>query len=125
MKPEQCRVAIADDETMIRFALKSVITGLKLTFVGEATRGEDAVALYAKEKPDLMFMDINMPGLNGDEALKQIRARFPDARIVMLTSVAETEKVKECIQHGALNYILKSNPLDAIKALIAEIVAGL
>lgn len=122
---ESCRVAIADDETMIRFALKSVITSLKMTCVGEATNGQDAVALYEKEKPDLMFMDINMPVKHGDDALKEIRAKFPNARIIMLTSVAETEKVQECIQNGALNYILKTNPLDQIKAMIGEIVPSL
>ena len=89
MNIENCRVAIADDEPMIRFALKSILAGLKLNCVGEATNGQEAVALYAREQPDLLLLDINMPGQNGDVALKEIRARFPAARIVMLTAVAE------------------------------------
>jgi len=125
MKIEDCRVAISDDEAMIRYALKSVIKSLNMTCVGEATNGQEAIALYAKEKPDVMFLDINMPVKNGDEALKDIRTKFPDANVVMLTSVAETETVEKCIQDGALNYILKTNPLDKIKIMVEEIVKNL
>ena len=125
MKVENCRVAIADDEAMIRYALKSIIKSLNMDCVGEATNGQEAVPLYEKEKPDVMFLDINMPIKNGDEALKDIRAKFPNANVVMLTSVAETETVKKCIQDGALNYILKTNPLDKIKIMIEEIVKNL
>ena len=125
MKIENCRVAIADDEAMIRYALKSIIKSLDMDCVGEAMNGQEAVALYAQEKPDIMFLDINMPIKNGDEALKEIRARFPKANVVMLTSVAETETVKKCIQDGAINYILKTNPLDKIKIMIEEIVKTL
>ena len=125
MKIEDCRVAIADDEAMIRYALKTIIKDLKMNCVGEAMNGQEAIALYAREKPDLIFLDINMPVKNGDEALKEIRARFPNAHVVMLTSVAETETVKQCIQNGAINYILKTNPLDKIKIMIEEIVKNL
>ena len=125
MKIENCRIAIADDEAMIRYALKSIIKSLNMDCVGEAPNGLEAVALYAKEKPDIMFLDINMPVKNGDEALKDIRAKFPNANVVMLTSVAETETVKKCVQDGAINYILKTNPLDKIKIMIEEIVKNL
>ncbi len=125
MKIEKCRVAIADDEAMIRYALKSIVKSLDMDCVGEADNGQEAVALYEKQKPDIMFLDINMPIKNGDVALKDIRAEFPDAKIVMLTSVAEAKIVKECIQNGALNYILKTNPLDKIKGMIEEMVKNL
>lgn len=125
MKIENCRIALADDETMIRYALKNVVASLAMTCVGEATNGQDAVTLYEKEKPDIMFLDINMPVKNGDQALKDIRAKFPNARIIMLTSVAESEKVQQCIRDGALNYILKTNPLDKIKVMIEEIVKNM
>ena len=125
MKAENCRVAIADDEAMIRYALKSIINSLNMHCAGEATNGQEAVALYAQEKPDIIFLDINMPVKNGDEALAEIRARFPDANVVMLTSVAETQTVKKCVQGGAINYILKTNHLDNIKTMIADIVNNL
>ncbi len=125
MQIKNCRVAIADDEAMVRYALKSIIKSLKMNFVGEAVNGQEAVALYAREKPDIMFLDINMPVKQGDAALKEIRAEFPAANIVMLTSVAETETVKKCIQDGALNYILKTNPLQKIQAMVAEILTSL
>ena len=125
MKLENCRVVISDDEDMIRYALKSIIQKLNMVCVGEATNGQEAIALYAKEKPDIMFLDINMPVKNGDEALKAIRAKFPNANIVMLTSVAETETVAKCVQDGAINYILKTNPLDKIGIMIEEVVKNL
>jgi len=125
VKIENCRVAIANDEAMIRYTLKTIIKSLKMNCVGEAINGQEAVALYEKEKPDLMFLDINMPVKKGDEALRDIRAKFPNANVVMLTSVAETETVKKCIQDGALNYILKTNPLDKIKVMIEEIVKNI
>ena len=125
MKLENCRVVISDDEDMIRYALKSIIQKLNMVCVGEATNGQEAIDLYAKEKPDIMFLDINMPVKNGDEALKAIRAKFPDANIVMLTSVAETETVKKCVQDGAVDYILKTNPLDKIGIMIEEVVKNL
>ena len=125
MKIENCRVAIADDEAMIRYALKTIINSLNMHCVGEAMSGQEAVALYAKEQPDIIFLDINMPIKNGDAALKEIRAKFPGANVVMLTSVAESETVKQCIQDGAINYILKTNPLDKIKMMIEEIVKNL
>lgn len=122
MKNEDCRVVIADDEAMIRYSLKSVIKDLKMNCVGEATNGEEAGALYEKEKPDLMLLDVNMPVKNGDEALKDIHAKFPNANIVMLTSVADTETVEKCLLGGACGYILKTNPLDKIKIMIEKIV---
>ena len=125
MKLENCRVVISDDEDMIRYALKSIIQKLNMVCVGEATNGQEAIDLYAKEKPDIMFLDINMPVKNGDEALKAIRAKFPDANVVMLTSVAETETVTKCVQDGAINYILKTNPLDKIGIMIEEVVKNL
>ena len=125
MKTENCRVAIADDEAMIRYALKSIIKDLKMDCVGEATNGQEAIALYEKEKPDIMFLDINMPVKNGDEVLNDIHVKFPNSNVVMLTSVAETETVQQCIRAGALNYILKTNPLDKIKVMIEEIVKNI
>ena len=122
MKFENCRVAIADDEAMIRYALKAIIKSLNMNCVGEATNGQEAVTLYEKEKPDLMFLDINMPVKNGDDALNDIHAKFPNANVVMLTSVAETETVKKCLLGGAVSYILKTNPLDKIKVMIEKIV---
>lgn len=125
MKAEECRIVICDDETIIRYALKSVIKSLNLNLVGEGVNGREAIALYEKTKPDLMLLDINMSLYDGDQALKDIRAKYPSANIVMLTSVAESEKVRECIANGALNYILKTNPMNEIKAMIEKIVAEL
>lgn len=125
MKIENCRVAIADDEAMIRYALKAVIKNLGMNCIGEAANGQEAVDLYVKERPDIMFLDINMPVKNGDEALKDIHAKFPGANVVMLTSVADTEIVEKCLLGGAVSYILKTNPLDKIKIMIEKIVQTL
>jgi len=118
--PARRRVVIADDERTIRMALRNVVRALGCDCVGEAVNGREAMEVYRKEKPDLLLMDINMPEMNGNEALAVIIREFPAAKVVVMTSVSEMNIVRDCIKLGAINYILKSNPLDKIKGMIAE-----
>ncbi len=88
--------------------------------VGQACNGNEAVGMFRDKKPDLLLMDINMPLKTGEEALKEIRAEFPEARVIMLTSVIEAATVENCIEQGALNYIRKDSPVNEIKTIITE-----
>ena len=78
--------------------------------VGEAQDGEEAVTKYTELQPDLVLMDINMPKMDGVEALKRINASNPGALVIMLTSQNTAAVVRECLMHGAKNFLLKSNP---------------
>ncbi len=118
--PQKPRILIADDEIHLRMLMKKVMTSMNCEIVGEAKNGIEAIELYKKEKPDLLLLDINMPVKTGEEALKEIIEEFPDAFIIMLTSLADMESVENCLNLGASNYIRKDTPLDEIKKIIKE-----
>ncbi len=114
MEKNAISVAIVDDENLVRTVLRQVVQILGLNLVGEATNGEEALTLYRKTQPDLLMMDVNMPVMNGDEALQKIRAEFPAARVVMLTSVADQSIVVRCLELGAMNYLLKNTSVEEL-----------
>ena len=116
------RVLWADDEVHIRYMIRNIVNGEGFVVVGEANNGEDALALYRKHRPDLTLMDINLPLMNGDEVLAEIMREDPDAKVVMLTMVADVETVRRCLALGAASYILKSNPSDTIRGLLHEVM---
>ena len=122
MGAETIRVLLADDEIHIRYMIRNIIRGEGFVVVGEANNGEDALAQYRKLRPDLTLMDINLPLKNGDEVLSEIMQEDPDAKVVMLTMVADVETVRRCLELGAANYILKSNPIDTIRTLLHEVL---
>ncbi len=106
----KARVLIVDDQRSIRAMLNAMIAQLGGEVVGEAQDGEEAVTKYLELQPDLVLMDINMPKMDGVEALKRINASNPGALVIMLTSQNTAEVVRECLMHGAKNFLLKSNP---------------
>lgn len=120
MEKRNLKVLIADDERTIRMVFKKVLSLLGVENVIEAESGQQAIEMFREHHPDLLLLDINMPNLNGDEALEQIHQEAPNVRAIMLTSVAEMDVVKRCILLGATNYILKNNPLDKIKLMLQD-----
>ncbi|MCE5249868.1 response regulator [bacterium] len=114
------RVIIADDEATTRALMKRIVLSIGHRVVGEAVDGNEAASLYKTIKPDLLLLDIFMPGKNGDEVLRDIIGEFPDACVIIMTSTADSEMVKECIGLGAKNYILKTNTVIKMKDMIEE-----
>ncbi|MFC1551604.1 response regulator transcription factor [Candidatus Latescibacterota bacterium] len=114
------RVGIADDEIHIRMLMKKVFQSMNCDIAGEAKNGTEAVDLYKREQPEMMFLDINMPIKTGIDALKEIISEFPDAFVVMLTSVSDMESIEECIEAGAANYIRKDTPISELKEIVKE-----
>jgi len=119
------RIILADDEIHIRYLVRNIIRVEGYLVVGEANNGEDALALYRQQQPDLILMDINLPLKTGDAVLADIMREFPQANVVMLTMVADIDMVKRCLELGAADYILKSNPIEEIKRILRRIVATL
>jgi two-component system NarL family response regulator len=121
------RVLIADDEAHIRALLGVIISQLGGEVVALAGDGEEAVRLYEQHRPDLSLLDINMPRLTGDVVMARIMKINPDALVIMLTAQDSVDSVRQCIDLGARNYILKNNPAEKIFELIknswAEYVA--
>lgn len=114
------RVFIADDESLIRKSLKSMLQEMKvpIKLVGEAVNGEEMVQKISELQPDLAFVDIRMPKLNGLEAIKIVKTVSPHTQWVILTGFSEFDYAKEAIQLGTANYLLKPvSPEDLEKVL--------
>ncbi|MGB0723218.1 MAG: response regulator transcription factor [Gammaproteobacteria bacterium] len=114
------RVLLVDDEDHIRLFMSKVLTTMSAEVVAEAGNGQEAVELFRAHKPDIVLMDINMPVMNGADALRAIIKEFPRAFIIMLTSLSTADVVQDCLASGAANYIRKDLPLPEIKKQIRE-----
>ena len=101
------RVLIVDDALIMRKRIREIAEAAGWHVAGEAQDGEEAVALYRQEQPDLVTLDIIMPQLDGVSALKQIIEADPRARVVMVSAVNQKGKLAECIQAGAIDFIVK------------------
>jgi DNA-binding NarL/FixJ family response regulator len=105
---ERIRVLIADDHPVFRYGMRALLSSDPDTeLVGEATDGEEAVARALELRPDVILMDLNMPGLSGIEAMRSILENNPDTGILMLTMSEEDESVVAAVQAGARGYVLK------------------
>lgn len=112
-------VLVVDDHAIVRQGLRALMQSRSdLELVGEAANGAEAVAKAAELKPDVILMDILMPQMDGIEATIAIRKADPRARILILTSYAEDEKLFPAIKAGAVGYLLKdSSPQDLVQAI--------
>ena len=118
-------VAIVDDHSVVRIGIKYVLmTDSEFKFVGEADDGAEAVSLVEKVHPDILLLDVRMPGTGGIAALKSVREKFPDQKVVMLTMSDAEEDVYQAITLGARGYVIKDNsPVNIIGAL-KKVMAG-
>ena len=116
---EPIRVLLVDDHAIVRKGVRALLlTEPGIAVVGEAEDGELAVAAAERLRPDVILMDLVMPGLDGIEAIRRIVARQPGARIVVVTSFSTDDKVFPAIRAGALSYLLKdSEPEDLVRAI--------
>lgn len=120
MDKRKARILIAEDETHIRRLINLIVTSLGGEVVAEAADGEEALKLYGQHSPDMVILDINMPKLDGVAVLKRIMAINPRTLVVMLTSLNTLDVVKECIDSGAWNYILKNTTAEELHKAISE-----
>ncbi len=119
------RILIVDDHAMVRLALSQAIErNGDLCLVGEAANGEDAVSLYQELRPDVVTMDFKLPDRDGDEVIAEIRARFPDAKVVLLSIFENAESVWRATQAGALGYVSKAAEIDEVVAAIRQVAGG-
>jgi len=114
---------IVDDSLMARRMLKPILEEAGHEVVMEATGGKEAIRGYKLHSPDLVTMDITMPGTDGMSATKEILREFPEARIVMVTALRDQNKILEAAGLGALNYILKPYSKDKVFAVLKEALA--
>jgi len=120
MTKKKPKVLIVEDEDHVRRLLKSIIESMNCEVVGEAKNGKDAVVQYFRLKPHMLLLDINMPIMTGKKALAAIRAKHPNAFVIMITSLADKETIEDCMALGAAGFIRKDLPIDEIKAVIRK-----
>jgi NarL family two-component system response regulator LiaR len=113
------KVLLVDDHAIVRKGIIALLeTEADILIVGEASNGLEAVRLAESLKPDVILMDLVMPGVNGVDAIRKIKAQEPAARILVLTSFGTDDKVFPALKAGALGYLLKdSNPQELIEAI--------
>lgn len=125
MMSNAIRTVIADDHPVVRAGIASILADHPdLTVVGEAGTGRELVGLYAREHPDVALVDLRMPDTDGVEAIDQIRARFPDARLVVLTTFDGDEDIYRALRAGAKAYLLKDAPRDELLACVRAVHRG-
>jgi DNA-binding NarL/FixJ family response regulator len=117
-------VVIADDQALVRVGLRKILEADgEVQVIAEAENGNEAVALAARHRPDLVLMDIRMPVLDGIEATRRIASAQPSTRVVILTTFGLDSYVYEALQAGASGFMLKDAPPEEIAAAV-KVVAG-
>lgn len=118
------RVLIVDDHPLTREALASLLEQHGFDVVGQAADGEEAIAAAAKLRPDLVLLDLTMPGMNGLAALPLVREAAPECEVVILTASGTEENLLSAIRAGAAGYLLKSEAPERIAAFLRGVVRG-
>lgn len=118
-------IILADDHNMVRIGLKAYFSTLPdIQVVGEAGSGEEAVRLVTENPPDVVLMDLIMPGMDGVEATRQVKKVSPRTQVIVLTSYHEDEHIFPAIRAGALSYVLKDIDPDDLADAIRRANAG-
>lgn len=107
-------ILIVDDAKFMRMIVRDAVEKAGHTVIGEGGNGNEAVTLYKKERPDIVTMDITMPGKDGIEAVKEIIAFDPTAKIIMCSAMGQQTMVLDAIKAGAVNFIVKPFQHEAI-----------
>ena len=119
------RTFLTDDHTLVRQGIRTLLSAAPgLEVVGEASNATEAVAQAAQLRPDVILMDINMPGLSSFEATRQIRRNQPDTKVLFLTMYDDEDYLAESMQAGASGYVLKDSPAEQLVSAIGEVHRG-
>lgn len=119
------RILLVEDHTLLRQGLCSLLsTDPNLEVVGEADNGKDAIRLAGSLSPNLILMDLSMPGTNGTESIREIKKRYPGSKILVLTVHMAEEYIREALHAGADGYVLKHATCDELILAIKSVLNG-
>jgi DNA-binding NarL/FixJ family response regulator len=123
-QPDEVRVVLVDDHDLFRSGLRDLLEAQGLAVVGEASTGEEGVDLTSNLAPDVVVMDLNMPGISGVEATRHILEHAPLARVLVLTISAEDGDVMDAMMGGACGYLLKDASVEELVSGVRAAAAG-
>jgi DNA-binding NarL/FixJ family response regulator len=119
------RVMCVDDHPIFRQGLSAIIANAReMKLVAEAENGAQAIDVFRQTRPDVTLMDLRLPDMHGVEAMNQIRAEFPRARIIVLTTEVGDAQIQRALVAGAMGYLLKGMPMTELLAVIRAVAAG-
>lgn len=124
MPPDDPSVFIVDDHSFFRAGLRSVLLERGFPVVGEAPNGEAALPLIERRRPDVVVMDLSMPGISGIEATRDLTARFPSIAVLVMTVSASDTDVLDALEAGAAGYLLKDSAPDEIVRAVQAALDG-
>jgi len=120
------RLLVVDEQPLVRQGLLALVASRHdITVVAQAADGEQAIALYRQHQPDVVLMDVRLPGLDGLAALRAIRSEYPGARVILLTTRDTGEDIYRGLQAGAMGYLPKNTAPDGLFDAIRRVHAGL
>ena len=123
--PPPIRVFSVDDHPLLREGIAALVNNQPdMVLVGEAATGGEAIQLFRKHQPDVTLMDLRLPDISGIDALIAIRAEFPEARVIMLTTFEGDVEIHRALQAGARGYMLKNMPPSELLDVIRQVHAG-
>lgn len=118
------RVMLVDDHALVRMGFRMLLADADVEVVAELDSGEQACAEYNRVKPDVVVMDISMPGMGGLEAVRRLLAQDPKARILVLSAHEDNAHPRRVLRAGALGYLTKRSAPDALIAAVSAVAAG-
>ncbi|MGA7935169.1 MAG: response regulator transcription factor [Kovacikia sp.] len=119
------RLLLVDDQSLIRRGMKALLkSDADLQVVGEAADGQEAIVQVGALRPDVVLMDVRMPVMDGVAATKEICQRFPETKVLILTTFDDEEYVKQALLHGAVGYLLKDTPFEDLTQAIRLVQKG-
>ncbi|VFU13854.1 two-component response regulator (YhcY) [anaerobic digester metagenome] len=120
----EIKVLLVDDDPLVRRSLRMILELHDISVVGEATNGEDAVEAVLKLKPSMVLMDVNMPKMDGIQAARLIKSKFPAIHVIILTVHNEHSKVVQAIRDGCSAYVLKDSSPEQLIEIVESVAEG-
>lgn len=122
---EHIKVLLVDDHEVVRLGLRTLLSNLDyIEIVGEADTGHDAISLVRSTQPDIVLMDIRLPGKNGIETCREVKKQFPVCHVVMLTSYDSKEYLHDAMKAGANGFVLKEISMDSLVKVLDDVMRG-
>ena len=118
------RVLLVDDHALVRSAIRQALQAPDIDVVGEVSSAEEAIQMASMLRPDLLLLDIDLPGLSGIEAVRELAPRLPETKIVMLTVSTDRRNLLSAVRHGAFGYLTKDLSGDALLRAVRGIRRG-